>query len=147
MRRQSPAKPEETSEREGELYLAPTPRRAHDDIETPGLGVWQHLHGQSLDAGGDDVEGAIRGVVRARQVNEHEPRDTGVVERLRELGRLFIREVPERSRDSTLEVRRVGPGLEKTRAIVRFEEHEITLGDEGAQLSRDMPNVSNDDEA
>lgn len=93
------------------------------------------------------VERALPRVVRARKVHEHESRDPRVFETRGELGGLLVREVTEGPAHAALELWRIGPDLEELRAIVRFEEHEVTVREERAELPANMTHVGGDREA
>jgi len=117
------------------------------DLELARLAVMERLDRQAAQSTADRRERALGGVVRPRQVGEHQPRDARVLERGRELGGLFVGEVPQRARHAALEPGRIRPRFEHRRAVVRLEHHEVAPLEQNAQLARRVPEIGRDPEA
>lgn len=81
---------------------------------------------QSGRTGRDDLESALWGIVRLREVNEDEARDARLLKPRRDVGGLLIGQVPERALDAPLQAVRIGPILEHFGTIVGLQQNEVT---------------------
>jgi hypothetical protein len=98
--------------------------------------VLENLDLQSRRAARDDLERALRGVVRTRKMDKHETRHSRVLKPRGHVGRLLIGQMTEWSSYALLEALRVRPSLEHLRAVVRLEQHQIAIRKESVEPSR-----------
>ncbi len=103
-----------------------------------------HLH--ATGGRGDGLEGALRCVVRAREVPEPELPHAGSHEPRGELGALGVRQVPQVARDASLEARRVRAEGEELGAVVRLDDRGVAGAEQVDELVRHVADVGRDPE-